>query len=70
LSAFVKLARERNLRLVGCQAYGTNAFFVRNGLGEDLLPEVPPSQCFTHPRARFGMEQRLPNVIGMDWVEV
>jgi hypothetical protein len=70
LNAFVKLTRERGLRLVGCQAYGTNAFFVRKGLGDDLLPEVSPRQCFNHPRARFGMEKRLPKVERLEWIEV
>jgi len=38
LPAFVKLGREKGYRLVGTLSYGINAFFVREGLGEDVLP--------------------------------
>jgi hypothetical protein len=31
---------------VGIQALGFNAFFVRNGVGEDVLPEVSPRECY------------------------
>jgi hypothetical protein len=37
LRAFMHLAHKRNMRLVGCHKEGYNAFFVRNGLGDDLL---------------------------------
>jgi hypothetical protein len=46
LPAFVKLARGRGLRLVGVQSLGFNAFFVRNGLAEDLLPERSIADCY------------------------
>ena len=46
LSAFVKLGREKGYRLVGVTSLGINAFFVRNDVGGDLLPEVSPQTCF------------------------
>lgn len=46
LAAFVKLGREKGYRLVGTQRLGFNALFVRSGVGEDLLPEISPRQCF------------------------
>jgi hypothetical protein len=46
LSALVKLAREKGYRLVGCQQFGFNAFFVRDGIGEEWLPEVSAAACF------------------------
>jgi len=46
LPAFVKLARARGYRLVGVQSLGFNAFFVRNGLGDDLLPERSVRDCY------------------------
>jgi hypothetical protein len=46
LSAFVKLAGAKGYRLVGVQSRGFNAFFVRNGIGERLLPERSVSECF------------------------
>jgi hypothetical protein len=46
LAAFVKLGRAKGYRLVGLQSMGFNAFFVREGVGERLLPERTPAECF------------------------
>ena len=46
LPAFVKLGREKGYRLVGIQSAGFNAFFVRDGVGEDLLPGVTAQECY------------------------
>jgi hypothetical protein len=46
LSALVALGRAKGYRLVGVESRGVNAFFVRNGLGEDLLPERSAGECF------------------------
>jgi hypothetical protein len=46
LAAFVKLGRQKGYRLVGVQSLGFNAFFVRDGLGEDVLPERTPQECY------------------------
>jgi hypothetical protein len=46
LAAFVKLGREKGYRLVGVQSLGFNAFFIRDGVGEDLLPEKSAEQCY------------------------
>jgi hypothetical protein len=70
LKAFVKLNREKGYRLVGTNAIATNAFFIRNDISCSWLPEIDTSDCFEHPRARFGMKQRLPGVKNKEWVEV
>jgi hypothetical protein len=70
LAAFVKLGREKGYRLVGTNAIATNAFFVRNDVAHDWLPEVDAKTCFDHPRAQFGMRQRLPGVKDKPWLEV
>lgn len=70
LAAFVKLGKRKGYRLVGTNAFATNAFFVRNDLHHDWLPEVASSDCFDHPRARFGMEERLPLVKDKPWQHV
>jgi hypothetical protein len=41
LPAFVKLAKEKGYRLVGSTRLLFNVFFVRDGLGEGILPEIP-----------------------------
>jgi hypothetical protein len=46
LAAFVKLARSKGYRLVGLQSLGFNAFFVRDGIGEALLPERSARECY------------------------
>lgn len=46
LTAFAKLGRQKGYRLVGVQALGYNAFFVRAGVGEELLPERSPRECY------------------------
>jgi hypothetical protein len=70
LPAFVKLAKAKGYRLVGCNRYGYNAFFVRNDLGEAVIPEVSAKSCFTHPKVLWGMKERFPSVKDHPWVEV
>jgi len=70
LQAFVKLGREKGYRLVGCNRYGFNAFFIRSSIGEEIFPEIPPHECFKHPKVRHGIETRLPQVAGFEWLEV
>jgi hypothetical protein len=70
LAAFVKLGREKGYRLVGCNYLGFNAFFIRAEIGENILPEIPITQCFTHPKVKHGIKHRLPNVLNCPWVEV
>lgn len=70
LRAYVELARRRGLRLVGVQRYGFNAFFVRNGLAEDVLPEIDPATCFNHPDAVKRIESFTPVRELFPWVTV
>jgi hypothetical protein len=70
LAAMVKLGREKGYRLVGCNRYGFNAFFVRNDLGGEVLPEVPARECFKHPLTLRGMRDRLPHAQTFRWQEV
>ncbi|MDQ6675550.1 MAG: hypothetical protein M3069_33280 [Chloroflexota bacterium] len=72
LPAFVKLAREKGYRLVGCEEWGFNAFFIRADVGEDVFPEIEASKCFEIPMQR---KARHPDILkAMDprwkWVEV
>jgi hypothetical protein len=46
LPAFVKLGNEKGYRLVGVTSLGINAFFVRNDVGPDVIPEVSCADCF------------------------
>jgi len=74
LPAFVKLGRRKGYRLVG--VHSCNAFFVKNGLGDDVLPEIPAEDCFQLPmnklqRARhLAYEKEHGSLIRGNWIEV
>lgn len=70
LAAFVRLARRKGYRLVGTNAYATNAFFIRKDIECDWLPAMDPANCFDHPRAQFGMTVRHPRVKDLPWQEI
>ena len=70
LGAFVKLARRKSYRLVGCQRYGFNAFFVKDGIGGDVLPAVDPKTCLEHPFAVHARTVRHANVKDKTWIDV
>jgi hypothetical protein len=69
LPAFVKLARRKGYRLVGCNRSGFNAFFVKNNVG-GTLREIPVKDCFTNRKTILGMKDRWPTVKDHPWVEV
>jgi hypothetical protein len=46
LSAFAKLGQRKGYRLVGVQSLGFNAFFVRHGVGEQLMLTRSARDCF------------------------
>ena len=70
LPAFVSLAARKGYRLIGTQSLGFNAFFVRNDVGADLLPEVSAASCLDRPFVRWAMQELLPLVKDKEWVEV
>jgi hypothetical protein len=70
LPGFVSLGKRKGYRLVGTQALGFNAFFVRNGIGEDLLPEASVKSCLDRPFVRWATKELLPLVRDKEWVEV
>ncbi len=70
LAAFVKLAKTKGYRLVGCNRYGYNAFFVRNDVGQEVLTAIPPEECFYHPFTQWARKELLPQVRDKEWVEI
>ncbi len=70
LPAFTKLAKTKGYRLVGCNRYGYNAFFIRNPFGEHEMPEIPIKECFKHPKVLWGIKERFPTVEDSPWVAV
>jgi len=70
LPAFVKLAKSKGYRLVGCQRYGFNAVFLRNDVGERDFPEVSARDCFSHPFAKWAYDELRPMVADKEWIEI
>ncbi|MDD5242737.1 MAG: hypothetical protein PHU49_01860 [Syntrophorhabdaceae bacterium] len=48
--AMEKLARGKGYRLVGANNYGFNTIYIKNGIGEDILPAVSVESILQHPR--------------------
>jgi hypothetical protein len=48
--AMEKLARKKGYRLVGANNYGFNTIYVKNGIGEDVLPSVTVESILAHQR--------------------
>ena len=70
LAAMTKLARRKGYRLVGTHRYGFNAFFIRNGLAENLLPAASVADCLQHPCAQHARAHNWPKVRHLPWQEI
>jgi hypothetical protein len=70
LRAFTRLAESRGYKLVGVNRGGWNAFFVKQGLSDDALPNVTIESCFRYPWNQKGIAERFPLVRDLEWVEV
>lgn len=70
LPALVKLGRAKGFRFVGCQAYGFNAFFVRNDVAADRFSEARMEEYLDHPHAVWARRQFRPIVEKFEWVDV
>jgi hypothetical protein len=78
LPAFVKLGREKGYRLIGCEEWGFNAFFMRNDVGREIFPEIDAAKCFEVPMQRrvrqLGLNQsevlKLMSESPLEWVAV
>jgi hypothetical protein len=70
LAAFDHLAQQKGYHLVGTNINAYNAYFVRNDLATDLLPEVSVAQCLAAPFAKYSVENRQAGVRSLEWVDV
>lgn len=70
LPAFVKLGREKGYRLIGANGPHTNAFFMRNGVGEEFFPEVPAAACLSSDYAKEQCRTKLAQLMRQKLVEV
>ncbi len=70
LAAMCKLAREKGYRLIGTHRFGFNAFFIKNGVGEEFFPEVQPESCVGDPFSELARRERWPRASTLKWQEV
>lgn len=70
LSAFVKLGREKGYRLIGANEPNTNAFFMRNGIGEEFFPEVSAADCLSSDYAQEQCRTKLAQLMRHKLVQV
>lgn len=70
LPAFIKILDTKGYRYVGSQSLGFNAFFVRNGIGEDCLPQVSAETIFKTPKVIYCTQDRMQLVENLPWTEV
>ena len=59
LSAFCHLAEQKGYRLVGCNRQRLNAFFIRNDVGTDRLPEIQFEYCMSKEREEYTLLAEL-----------
>jgi hypothetical protein len=70
LAAFVAVGRRKGYRLVGMNALGFNAIFLRDDVLADEMPEIPASVLDTNPAAEEVRRQWWPRLSQLGWVEV
>jgi hypothetical protein len=70
LAAMARLGRRKGYRLVGTNRHGFNAFFLKQGVGEALLPEVSVAACLDDPCSRASRAEVWPKVKDLGWVAV
>jgi hypothetical protein len=69
LTAVTKLAKTKDYRLVGANRFGFNAFYLRNDICPDLLPEVSVESCRTHFVRNFD-DEIFATISDLDYVEI
>ena len=52
--AMTKLANKKGYRLVGANELGFNFIFLKNGIADDLIPEVSVESVLQHPSVKEG----------------
>lgn len=70
LVAFIKLLKNKRYRLVGCEHNGFNAFFIRDGIADEIFPEIEPSKCVEKPFVKFAQREFFDKIKDLEWTEV
>lgn len=70
LAAFVAVGRRKGYRLVGMNALGFNAIFLRDDVLEAEMPEIPASALDGNPAAEEMHRRWWPRLSQLGWIEV
>lgn len=70
LAAMCKLGREKGYRLIGTHRFGFNAFFMKNGVGEEFFPEVDVTFCVQDFYSDSARNERWAKAKEYNWQEV
>lgn len=73
LRALVKVGKQKGYRFVGCNSAGINAFFVRNDLAAECLPELGIDAGYrqnTYRNRKGSYEEFFRNLTGRELVEI
>jgi hypothetical protein len=70
LAAFVAVGRRKGYRLVGMNALGFNAIFLRDDVLAAEMPEIPASTLDANPAADEVRRRWWPRLSQLAWIEV
>ena len=70
LAAFVAVGRRKGYRLVGMNALGFNAIFLRDDVLAAEMPEIPVSTLDAIPAVEDVRRQWWPRLARLPWIEV
>src|SRR6201994_4817249 len=70
LAAYVAVSRRKGYRLVGMNALGFNAIFLRNDVLAAEMPEIPVSTLDAIPAVEDVRRQWWPRLARLPWIEV
>ena len=70
LAAYVAVGRRKGYRLVGMNALGFNAIFLRDDVLVKEMPEIPVAALDGVPEAEDVRRQWWPRLAQLPWIEV
>jgi hypothetical protein len=70
LAAYVAVSRRKGYRLVGMNAYGFNAIFLRDDVLPAEMPEIPVSVLDTNPAVAETRAKWWPKLAQLPWLDV
>jgi len=70
LAAYVAVCRRKRYRLVGINAFGFNAIFLREDVLATEMPEIPVSVLDANPFVEQMRAQWWPRLAQLPWIEV